>query len=400
MCSPVRVAYYASHPIQYQAPLLRRVAAEPGVALKAFFGSDFSVRGYRDKRFGVQVKWDVPLLGGYQHEFLPVVRDDATTGIMRPLNRGFFSRLKRGVNGKPFDVLWVHGYSTVNSWHAMVAAKALGIPVMVRAESWQEDQTRGWGKRAAKRLFFAGLRHMVDGVLPIGSRNAEYWRRFLPGVPQFSVPYAVDNAWFQEQSLQAEARRDELRKELELEPETPVILFAAKLQRRKHCDDLIAAYVRLMEGRSAENVPYLVIVGDGEMRGALEEEAKGLKRVRFCGFRNQSEMPRFFDLATVFVLPSRNEPWGLIVNEAMNAGRAAIVSDEVGCQPDLVRDGLEGLVYPAGDVEALAGALMRVVSMPDEARRMGAAARARISSWSFEEDMAGLRKAIAALTGR
>ena len=90
----VRLAYLVSHPIQYQAPLLRRIAQEPDIDLTVFFGSDFSVRDYEDKGFGVGVKWDVPLLDGYRHEFLPVLRDDANPGTMSPLNYGIFSRLR------------------------------------------------------------------------------------------------------------------------------------------------------------------------------------------------------------------------------------------------------------------------------------------------------------------
>src|SRR5260370_12805929 len=88
---PVRLAYLVSHPIQYQAPLLRRIAQEPDIDLTVFFGSDFSVRGYKDEGFGVAVKWDVPLLGGYQHQFLPVIRDDGTQTVTTPLNYGIFS---------------------------------------------------------------------------------------------------------------------------------------------------------------------------------------------------------------------------------------------------------------------------------------------------------------------
>jgi len=146
--------------------------------------------------------------------------------------------------------------------------------------------------------------------------------------------------------------------------------------------------------------PYLVIVGDGEERAALEKQAaeSGLEGVRFCGFRNQSELPRFFDLAAVFVLPSRHEPWGLIVNEVMNAGRAVIVSDDVGCQPDLVEDGVEGCVFPAGDVAALTDALRRVLATPETAVVMGERALAKIETWDFEEDVRGLRRAIAQVT--
>src|SRR5580700_893937 len=87
----LRLAYFASHPIQYQAPLLREIAQEPDIDLKVFFGSALSVRGYVDSGFGVQVKWDIPLLDGYAHEFLPVVldvRDGQEVSFLRPLNRG------------------------------------------------------------------------------------------------------------------------------------------------------------------------------------------------------------------------------------------------------------------------------------------------------------------------
>ena len=90
----VRLAYLVSHPIQYQAPLLRRIAQEPDIDLTVLFGSDFSVRGYRDAGFGVGVKWDVPLLDGYKHEFLPLLRDQGNVSVASPLNYGIDRRLR------------------------------------------------------------------------------------------------------------------------------------------------------------------------------------------------------------------------------------------------------------------------------------------------------------------
>src|SRR6185312_5318202 len=149
-------------------------------------------------------------------------------------------------------------------------------------------------------------------------------------------------------------------------------------------------------------VPYLLIVGDGEERARLETRALELvlEGVRFPGFRNQSELPSFFALADVFVLPSRHEPWGLIVNEAMAAGCAVIVSNEVGAHADLVTNGVEGFVFPVGDIEALATDLGRVLSSPEQARRMGEAAKARVATWDFEADVRGLRQALTAVTGK
>jgi glycosyltransferase involved in cell wall biosynthesis len=403
VCRPVRLAYLVSHPIQYQAPLLRRIAADPGIDLTVFYGSDFSVKGYRDHGFGVDVQWDVPLLDGYKYEFLPPLRDNGTAGIFSPISVGLTRRLAGEGTGSGFDVLWVHGYSTVNQMHGILAAKAVGIPVLVRSDSSLTDRPRGRLKLLLKRVFFAVLRGLVDGVLVSGTKNLEYWRYYMgPDFPMFLLPYAVDNHWFQQQSRLAAATRPELQAELNLDPKRPVILFASKLQTRKHCNDLIAAYEKLSPGGGIEPEPYLLIVGDGEERVALERQAAatGFNSIRFCGFRNQSELPRFLDLCSVFVLPSRHEPWGLIVNEAMNAGRAVIVTDDVGCQEDLVTDGVEGCVYPVRDVEALATALRRVLSSPETAAAMGQRALERIDKWSFTEDVANLGVALAHVTER
>ncbi len=393
--SKVKLAYVVSHPIQYQTPLLRRIAQEPGIELTVFFGSDFSVRGYQDEGFGVEVKWDVPLLEGYRHEFLPALRDNGTEGTFSPVSYGLAARLKG------FDVVWVHGYATVNQMHAIVAAKALGIPVLVRAESWLSDRPRGGAKLTAKKLFFSGLKNLIDAVLVTGTPNREYWRHYLgDDFPMFLMPYAVNNEWFQEKVRAAAAGRAELQAKLGLEPGRPVILFASKLQTRKHCDDLIAAYAKLAPGEGREPEPYLLIVGDGEERAALEAQAAatGFQSIRFYGFGNQSELPAFFDLCSVFVLPSRHEPWGLIVNEVMNAGRAVIVSDDVGSNFDLVTDGVEGCVFPVRNVDALTQALRRVLGMPETAAEMGQKALERINAWGFEQDVAGLKEAIAFVT--
>ncbi len=397
----VRLAYLVSHPIQYQAPLLRRIAQEPDIDLTVFFGSDFSVREYKDEGFGVGVKWDVPLLDGYRYEFLPVLRDTARVTVTSPINRGILSRLYGRDGRAAYDLLWVHGYASVNTMHGMLAAKALGIPVLLRSDSSLKDRVRSSVKLAAKRLFFDGLKHLADGVISAGTLNTDYWRYYMgENFPISLVPYAVDNDYFQRQCEQARAGREQLQAELKLEPSRPVILYASKLQTRKRCEDLVEAYKLHLERGGDQPRPYLVIVGDGEERAALEKQVEqhGLTDVRFCGFRNQSELPRFFDLASVFVLPSKYEPWGLIVNEVMNAGCAVIVSDEVGCQPDLIADGVEGCVFPAGNVEALANALSRVLATPETAAQMGQRALERIRQWDFEADIRGLRQAIAKAT--
>jgi glycosyltransferase involved in cell wall biosynthesis len=393
--SPVRIAYFVTHPIQYQAPLLRRIAREPGIDLTVFFFSDLSVRGYADKGFGgVHVKWDVPLLDGYNHEFLPRSRDNGTLGFARPLNHGIYSRLRRG----KFDAVWVHGYHTINHLHVILSAKMLGIPVILRAESMLYDRARSERTLRSKQMFFPLLKRAVRCVMPIGKANAEYWRHYLgPEMPMFPMPYAVDNDFFRNLAIQAAPQREQLREDLQLEAGRPIFLYASKLQDRKRCIDLVEAYIRLAPAHGVDPHAYLLIVGDGQERAAVERriQESGLSSIRMLGFRNQSELPRYFELCDVFILPSIHEPWGLIVNEVMNAGRTVIVTDQVGCQPDLIEDGVNGFVVPAQDIDALAAALRRILEEPSLAHAVGQRALERISRHSFEEDVQGLRKALA-----
>lgn len=380
---PLRLAYVLSHPIQYQAPMIRRIAAEPDIDITVFYQSDFSIRGFFDPGFGREIAWDVPLLEGYRSEFLPALGRRDRPDAIRPLSYGIGSRLRAG----RFDALWVHGYARWFNWVAMAAAKWQGIPVLLRDEATLISAPRSAAKQRAKRLFMTALRGQVDGLLAIGSRNRDYY--LAHGFAReriFHMPYCVDNRAF---TLTTEA--DALRRELGLEAGRPVILFMSKLQTRKHPDHLLAAYRRLTAPR-----PYLLFAGDGALRPDLERAAADDPDVRFLGFQGQSALGPLLALADVFVLPSVHEPWGLVVNEAMSAGCAVILSDQVGAAADLVRPGINGLTYPAGDIGALTAALAQVLGTPGLSDRMGAESRRLIAGWSFEEDVAGLRAALAA----
>ena len=393
----VRLAYIVSHPIQYQAPLLRRIAQEPDIDLTVFFGSDFSLRSYKDEGFGVEVAWDIPLLEGYRSQFLPNLRDTGGVSPLAPISHGIFRHLRNPDGSPAFDALWVHGYASINSLQAILAAKALGIPVLLRADIWLADRPRSPLKLFAKQLFFKALQPFIAATLPIGSANAAYWTHYFgPTFPQFLMPYAVDNTWFAQRAEASAATEPTLRTQLRLEPGRPIILFASKLQTRKHCDHLVEAYKALLGKLPTD--PYLIIVGDGEERANLEKQCVGLEGVRFAGFQNQSVLPAYFHLSNVFVLPSRHEPWGLIVNESMAAGCPVILSTDVGAGPDLITNGIEGFIYSVGDIPALTTALTNVLTNPETAPAMGAAACRRISTWSFDQNIHALRQALSFTT--
>jgi glycosyltransferase involved in cell wall biosynthesis len=393
---PLRLAYLVSHPIQYQAPLLKRIASEPDIELNVLFCSDISLREHMENGFGVNVKWDVPLLDGYQYEFLPSIRDNGRFGFFSILNYGIYKRLRDG----RFDAIWVHGYGTVSALYAIMAARLLRTPILIRSDSTLFDRPRSNLKRLAKQTFFGGLEYFVSGVLACGSANLAYWRHYFGDrVPAFRLNYAVDNDFFRSRCVEAAVTREDLRNQLGLEKGRPIILFASKLQQRKRCPDLLEAFLRLEAIYRDRPRPYLLIVGDGEERAKLEERSKAAQPgdVRFLGFQNQNALPALFDLCDVFVLASVHEPWGLVINEVMNAGKPVIVSTEVGCQEDLVEDGVNGYVVQPGDIDALATALDRVLADPSITSRMGLKSLNKIQPYSFEQNVSGLRIALQTL---
>lgn len=396
MPRPIRLAYLVSHPIQYQAPLLRFLARQPELRLKVFFMSDFSTRRYQDPGFGVPVQWDVPLLEGYDSEFLPSAWQAGAVGWSLPAY-GLRKRLTRA-----FDALWVHGYAHVATLRAIFHARRAGLKVLLRGESTLDSHERGPVRRAIKTALLPRLFASVDAFLAIGRANREYYRHY--GVSDsriFDMPYAVDNEFFRARAAAAAAQREALRRELNLAPDRPVILYAAKFQPRKRPGDLWEAYRQLSADGTREPTPYLLFVGDGELRPALEAAVKatGWSSVRFLGFRNQTEMPALYDLCDVFVLPSQHEPWGLALNEVMNAGRPVIGTQEVGAAADLVTQGQTGFTYAVGDIAALAGHLRSLTADRERARAIGEAARQRVERYSFEADWRGLRAALEQVCG-
>ncbi|MBI3452122.1 MAG: glycosyltransferase family 4 protein [Rhodospirillales bacterium] len=398
---PLRLAYLVTHPIQYQAPLLRRVNAEPDIELTAFFSTDFSVRSFSADDFNRTISWDVPLLEGYEWDVLPQLDPKTEPGktppidFWRPLSYGLARRLAAG----RFDAIWLHGYARWTHWAAMASARRRGIKVLLRDEATPTSNPRGPLKQAAKRLFFRGLGRAVDAFLAIGTHNRRYY--LDNGIAEdriFPVPYAVDNAHFRAGAEAAARRREEFRAQLGLEAGRPVLLFAAKLIERKRPAQLIDAFARI-HADPALRRPVLAFAGDGPLRAALEAQAarQAPGAVKFLGFQTQSDLPRCYDLCDAFILPSGLEAWGLVINEVMCAGRAVIVSDMVGAAPDLVHPGENGAIFRTDDIGDMTRAIRDVLVDPGHLAAMGRRSLDIISGWGFEEDVAGLRAALAAV---
>ena len=392
-----KIAVLSTHPIQYQAPLFRRLAADPKIDLQVFFFSDHSVRGSTDTGFGIAVKWDVPLLEGYRYEFLPCLGARDALTFWRPFSYGLAKRLREGA----YDALWVHGYGHRGLLAAIAAARMSGVRLLLRGDSQLGDDPRDPTRLWLKRALIPRLFQQFDGFLAIGTLNREYYLHYGVAPERiFMMPYAVDNAFFRERAECAGRVREEFRASLGLVPGRPVVLYVSKLQAHKRPMDLLEAQARLMQNDGDQPRPYLLFIGDGEQRAALERRAAELPAdsVRFLGFRNQTELPALFDLADLFVLPSEREPWGLVLNEAMNASCPLVVSDRVGAAPDLVVNDVNGFVFPVGDIDALADLISQVIVNRERAEQMGRSSLERVAQFDFESNVDGLLAALDTLT--
>jgi glycosyltransferase involved in cell wall biosynthesis len=208
------------------------------------------------------------------------------------------------------------------------------------------------------------------------------------------MPFAIDNERFAAGARFGSGERNALRARYGIAQDRVVIGFSGKLVDRKDPRTLLEAF-GLMGHRDRAA---LAFIGDGPLRASLEAAAP--EGVHFVGFVNQADLPRHYAMCDLLALPSVFEPRGLVVNEAMACGLPVIASDRIGAVGDLVRDGENGFVFPAGDARALAERLDRIVG--DDALRARMAARSReiIAGWSFDAEVEGVRKMLAWVTRR
>lgn len=380
-----------THPIQYKAPLFRRLAADPRIDLTVLYAMipDAAQQG---AGFGVPFAWDVPLLEGYRHEVLEnrSAQPSVTTfsGCDTP---GLFERLRRD---KP-DAVLVNGWGTKTSLQALWACRRLGIPCLVRGEANRLRPRAAW-KHGLHRL----LMRQYSAFLAIGSANRDFYRCHRCREDRiFWAPYAVDNESFAAQAAARAGRRDEVRAAFGIPPAATVFLFAGKLEEKKHPQDLLEAVSRLPAELRAQ--AHVLIAGDGPQRAACERMARERNLpVSFAGFLNQSRLPDAYAAADVLVLPSdAGETWGLVVNEAMASGRPAVVSRAAGCCADLIVEEKTGHAFASRDVHKLADVLAGYLRAPGLAARQGVAAAEQIRSFDFGMAAAGIAAAVTACAG-
>jgi glycosyltransferase involved in cell wall biosynthesis len=349
------IVFINSHPIQYFAPLYKYLN-EHGIKTQAWYGSDESIKGGMDKQFGAEVKWDIPLLQGYEYHFFKNYswKPSHYNGLFGLMNLGMIRKLF----GMPKSVIIVHGWHYFSHLMVLLMGKMLGHTICLRCEMPQNQEMlkTGW-KQAVKK---AGLKYFlfprISYFLNIGTQNRLFYKSY--GIADSRIvfaPYSVDNDRFRAERQLYAPQLTQVRANLGIAPQDKIILYSGKYILKKRPVDLLKAYIKLNQLDC-----WLIMVGEGELRAEMENliaEHK-LTRVILTGFVNQSKISEYYAISNVFVMCSTiGETWGLSVNEAMNFDLPVIISDQTGCTGDLVKEGVNGYTFKTGNVDELTAKL-------------------------------------------
>jgi glycosyltransferase involved in cell wall biosynthesis len=267
------------------------------------------------------------------------------------------------------------------------------VPVLSRGDS-QLLTPRSTLKKILKSVLYRWGVKQFDAHLYVGQRNKEYLMHYGVNPERlFFSPHFIDNSWFHSRALEID--REKIRTELGCNDGQTLILFVGKFIDKKRPLDLINALSQLQR----EGVPVKgVFVGSGPLEQEIKMRVKelGVDAV-FLGFKNQTQLPAFYVASDLLILPSDGgETWGLVVNEAMACGTPAIVSDEVGCGPDLIDEYMSRQVFPVGDTIELAREIKNLMPMLGTAKQKKCIEE-KIHKYSLAEAVKGVFVAVDAL---
>jgi glycosyltransferase involved in cell wall biosynthesis len=290
------------------------------------------------------------------------------------------------IKAKPRKLI-LGGYDSITSILALILTKILRIDTILWYESTRESENLNnrFLKKVKRALIGSFGKYAVPG------EQAKDNLISLGVAPEkiFMAPNVVNNAYFAQEVQVYKPEKIKLKQELGL-PEQ-VILFVGQLVERKGVLTLLKAYQKLDTDRVG-----LLIVGDGPLRSQYESYCleQELHHVRFVGFHDIDSIPQYFAISDVFVLPSKREVWGLVVNEAMASGLPVLCSHNVGCSSNLIHEGINGYTFDPNNSLELAGLLTVMLSDPTQLEAMGEASMAIINQYTIEASVRGIVEAL------
>jgi len=325
-----KVAIITSHPIQYNAPLFKKLAEESEIELMVFYtwGKEGAKIKY-DPDFNQEIAWDLPLLDGYNYQFCDNVSKEPGShhfsGIKTP-------KLISQIEEWGTDIIWVWGWAFHS--HLAVLQHFNGkTKIWFRGDSTLLDEAHAsYMKKLVRKVFLKWVYSHVNKVFYVGTSNKDYFLKFgLKENQLVLAPHSVDNARFERLTATGYQKLAAMLESLELVEDDFVFLFVGKLELKKNPRFLIDV-IKLLGDTKVK----VVFVGSGH----LEPELKNLapSQVKFLNFQNQTVMPVVYRLADLFVLPSLGpgETWGLAINESLACGIPVAASIYCGGSVDLI----------------------------------------------------------------
>jgi glycosyltransferase involved in cell wall biosynthesis len=373
----LRLAIVSTHPIQYNAPWFKLLAEHAVLQVKVFYTWSQAAQGAKyDPGFGKVIEWDIPLLEGYEYEFIENIAKDPGPHHFAGMNNP--SLIKEIKSWQPNAVL-IFGWSFKSHLACMRYFKGK-LAVLFRGDSTLLDETPGI-RKWIRRFFLKWVYASVDHALYVGSHNKAYFLAHgLKEAQLHLAPHAVDNDRFNRNAKAYEQDAADWRRKLGISDDHFVVLFAGKLETKKNPEFILNL------AASVENDRFrFVFVGNGPLENELKIKAAKDKRITFLDFQNQQKMPVVYRLGDVFILPSKGpgETWGLAVNEAMACGKPVIVSSKAGCAADLVEDTRNGMIIKQNNLNECVSYLYALQNDHLKKREAGLKSLNIISRFSF-----------------
>jgi glycosyltransferase involved in cell wall biosynthesis len=291
-----------------------------------------------------------------------------------------------------FDYVAVGGYYHITMLFAILWSLTHSVPYTIISESHLLNPRSRW-KSLLKNLLLPFIIKHAAFLLPLGKFQAEYLIHYGAKVKSiFYFPNISDVDFFIEESNKHRRKKNELKKGLGIKSKY-VVLYVGRLTEEKGLFTLLRAFREIKH--KYDNVA-LLIVGEGELRDNLEFFAseKGIDDVRFEGFVENKELPLYYGIADIFVLTSRNEPWGVVVTEAMGSALPLVLSDKVGCRGDLLLEGKNGFCFENGKFPQLASYIEKFLENPTRIEEMGNNSREIIKEFDCSFCEKNLRDAL------
>jgi 1,2-diacylglycerol 3-alpha-glucosyltransferase len=257
------------------------------------------------------------------------------------------------------------------------------------SESTYQDSVRTPGVEYLKRQIV----RRFDAALVGGRRQKEYSAFLgLPADRIFLGYDVVDNEFFARGAAEVRQQEELYRHRYGLPKE--YFLTVSRFIEKKNLHFLIDTY-KQYRGLAGNDCWDLVLCGSGPLNQEIKDRARDISGIHLPGFKQADELPVYYGLAGVFILPSSHfEQWGLVVNEAMASGLPILVSQVCGCTPELVHEGVNGFTFDPGDSEALSRLMLKMTSEEVALRAMGEASSRMIAAWSPETFAENLIRAI------